>query len=196
MRPIAQLLLTLMFVAAASAQNLPDNPAQASAPDPAWGRLQNLAYGTPIVVTSTMGPPVHCFFTNATAEYLDCHPPAQPGGVGYRFHRDDVLSVDPEQWVPKNGQERSAGRSPHPAWISSMIAGGFIVGFIATSTTDAGHAAAAGAIGALVTGAIGAPLAFMPHSNYPASPPPPYGVGVFLPLGARSRGLFHRHALR
>lgn len=195
MKPIAYLLLALIAAVVASAQTLPDNPAQPSAPDPAWAQLQNLAYGTPIVVTSTNGPPVHCFFTAATADYLDCHPPAQPSGVGYRFNRNSVLSVDPENWQPNQMRQGVAERSSHPAWISSMIAGGIIVGFIAARNTDAAHAAEAGAIGALVVGAIGAPLAFMPRDSQPYGPTP-YAIGVPLRFGPRAHAMFRVHALR
>lgn len=196
MKTISTLLLALITSASAavSAQNLPDNPAQTPPPDPAWMRLESLAYGTPIVITTTIGPPVHCFLTSATAEYLDCHPAEQPAGVGYRFDRASVLSVDSEQWSRNSAQPNQRERNFHPAWISSIIAGGVIVGLCATPTTDAGHAAAAGAIGALVTAAIGAPLAFMPRDSQPYGPPP-YGVDVPLRLGTRSRGLFRLHAL-
>ena len=195
MKPISTLFLALVFAGTASAQTLPDNPSQAAPPDPAWTRLQSLVYGTPIVVSSTNGPPVHCFFTVATDDYLDCHPPSQPSGVDYRFDRDSVLSVDPENLRPNETRHRTAERSSHPAWISSMIAGGILVGFIATRTTDAGHAAEGGAIGALVTGAIGAPLAFMPRDAQSYSPPP-YGIGIPLRLGSRSHTIFPVQTLR
>ena len=195
MKPIATLLLTLLTSATISAQTLPDSPSQATPPDPAWTRLQSLVYGTPIIVSSANGPPVHCFFTVATDDYLDCHPPTQPSGVGYRFDRDSVLSVDPENLRSNEMRQGATERNSHPAWVSSIIAGGIIVGFIATRNTDAGHAAGAGAIGALVTAAIGAPLAFMPRDPQSYSPPP-YGIGVPLRRGALFHAQFPLHALR
>ena len=47
-----------------------------------------------------------------------------------------------------------------------MIAGGIIVGLIASQNTDAGTAAEDGIIGAGVVGLIGAPLAFLPHPQF------------------------------
>jgi uncharacterized membrane protein YeaQ/YmgE (transglycosylase-associated protein family) len=78
----------------------------------------------------------------------------------------------------------------HPAWISSMIAGGIIVGLCATRSTDAGTATRAGLIGAGVVGLIGAPLAFLPHSQFAPPGPayPPFGIGLRLktPISPRS----------
>ena len=54
-----------------------------------------------------------------------------------------------------------------------MIAGGFIVGLIASQNTDAGKAAEDGFIGAGIVGLIGAPLAFLPHPQF-VPPRPAY----------------------
>jgi hypothetical protein len=178
--------IALAFCAAlspfAQAQALPDNPTPATNPDPMWARVQSLKPGTPIVVSDTYGPPQRCLFAGATTSYLDCNPVGNPPGTGFRFNRADVLSVEldrPEQYAP---QAAHAKHNYHPAWLASMIAGGCVVGFIATRSTDAGHAAEAGAIGALVTGAIGAPLAFMPPDQFVSPMRPQFGIGIPLRL--------------
>jgi len=162
-------------------QALPDSPAPQ--PDPAWSRLQSLTYGQPIVVDDTNGPPVHCLFTGVTDAYLSCSPPGNPAGVGYRFNRADVLGVDLDLPGLAQAQASRPERNYHPAWLASMIGGGIVVGLCATRSTDAGGAAKAGVLGAVVVGAIGAPLAFLPHQQaaYGSSTYPQFGIGI--PLG-------------
>ena len=179
------------------AQNVPDNPSPAPFPDPAWSRLQSLVNGQPIVVTDIQGRSVRCLFAGVTDAYLFCNPLGNPPGAGYRFDHADVLSVDRDlpkpQWAAAPHE-----RNYHPAWISSMIAGGFIVGLCATRSTDAGTAAKAGLIGAGIVGVIGAPLAFMPHAQPAFRGPiyPLHGIGLRLkdPLRSRSRTIFGLHA--
>jgi hypothetical protein len=175
------LLLLGLLPAAACAQALPDNPAPQ--PDPAWSRVMSLTRGQPIVVDDTNGPPVHCLFTGATDAYLDCSPPGNPVGVGYRFNRADVLGVDLDLPGQTQAQASRPERNYHPAWLASIIAGGLVVGICATHSTDAGGAAKAGLIGAAVVGAIGAPLAFLPNSQraYGGTNVPQFGIGI--PLG-------------
>jgi hypothetical protein len=189
MKQLAILLLTFGSLSCALGQALPDNPAPAPMPDPAWNRLQNLAYRQPIVVDNTNGPPVHCLFAGLTDAYLFCNPLGNPRGVGFRFNHADVLGVDLDLLRQTPVQVIRPERNYHPAWISSMIAGGFIVGLIASRSTDAGRATEDGLIGAGVVGIIGAPLAFLPHSQIapPGSAYPPYVFGAQLKL------LFHPH---
>jgi hypothetical protein len=197
MKNVSLILIAMVLApAAASAQGLPDDPAPASAqssqapnPEPAqpgratrdafWLRVQQIANGDQVEVTSTYGPPLRCRFAGATDAYLFCDPPGSPEGTGYRFERATVLDVKvvrpPRNW--------------HPGLLSAMIGGGLIVGITATAQTDAGHAAQAGFIGALVSGAIAAPFVFLP-------PPPDrnaFGVGIAF----RPHGFGHRlHLVR
>jgi len=182
-RLILAALLLLPGAAGAQAlpdnRALPDNPAPAPAPDPAWDRITSLPYGTPIVVGNDNGPPVRCLFAGATDAYLFCNPPGNPPGVGFRFDRARIISVDLDLPAGNGAQFAALQRDYHPGWIASMIAGGLIVGLCATRTTDDGHAAQAGAIGALVVGAIGAPLAFMPRPRFAGGGlPPSYGARI------------------
>jgi hypothetical protein len=170
-------------------QALPDAPAaiQANArsaqstplPDLEWSRIQQFASGQPIVVYSTYGPPLHCLFAGATTDSLFCDPPHSAPGTGFRFDRTSVVNVtkshEPRNW--------------HPALLSSMIAGGIVVGLIAAQNTDAGSAAGAGLAGAGIVGLIGAPLAFLPHPQTAFAGPgyPQYGVGIPLNLPIRLR---------
>jgi len=176
------LILTalLLLPAAALSQSLPDNPAPAPPLDPAWERIENLAQGTPIVVRNDDGPPVHCFFAGATGAYLVCDPPGNPQGVGFRFDRASIISVDLDRPAPASAQFAAPERNYHPAWIASILAGGLIVGICATRSTDDGHAAQAGAVGALVVAAIGAPLAFLPRPVLSSgrSLYPQYGLAI------------------
>lgn len=120
-------------------------------PDAAWRKIQRLVHGEMIVVNSTLGPSLRCRFAGATDDALFCDALYAPDGTGYRFDRATVITVSVQR--PE--------RNWHPAWLASMIAGGIIVGAAATNRNDAGGAAGAGALGALVVGAIGAPLAFL-----------------------------------
>lgn len=184
MKQIAILLIALGLTPLATAQALPDNPTPS---DPAWSRLRSLPYGQPIVVDNTNGPPVHCLFTGVNDAYLFCSPPGNPPGVGFRFNHADVLGVDRDFQPMPQAQVRPAQRNYHPGWIASMIAGGFIVGLVASQNTTAGKAAEDGFIGAGIVGIIGAPFVFLPHPQNAFRPvPPQYGIGIRL-------GLIHRH---
>lgn len=174
MKNVGLVLIAMVLAPAAfQAQGLPDDPPPASQestanPQPArsspltrsafWLRVQQIANGEQVLVTSTYGPPLRCHFAGATDAYLFCDPPGSPAGTGYRFERATVLDVKvvrpPRNW--------------HPGLLSAMIGGGLIVGIAATAQTDAGHAAEAGLMGALVTGAIAAPFVFL---GPPPSPP-------------------------
>jgi hypothetical protein len=184
---IALLNLSLLWPAA-HAQNIPDAPA--STPDPSWIRLQNLAMGEPIIVTATDNRSVHCLFAGVTDSYLFCNPAGNPPGVGFRFDRVEVVSVDLDRPGAATAQVHRPEHNYHPAWISSMLAGGLVVGFIASQNTHVGKAAQDGLIGAGVVGLIGAPLAFLPHPQM--APPGPvyplYGIGVPLRVPVRSHG--------
>ena len=149
-----------------------------------WVRVENLKPGTPIVVSDSYGPPVGCLFAGATAAYLDCNPAGNPPGTGFRFNRVDVLSVDldrPEQ----QAQVTRPRHNYHPAWITSMVIGGTLMGAGFARTMDAGHAAEAGAISALVIGALGAPLAFSPPNQNFSPARPQFGIGIPFRFGHR-----------
>ena len=189
MKDFAILLLAFTFAFRAAAQALPDTPTPAPLPDPAWSRLQSLVNGQPIVVDNTNGPPVHCLFAGVTEAYLFCNPPGNPAGVGFRFDHADVLGVDLDLPRATPIQASRPERNYHPAWISSMIAGGMIVGLIASKNTDAGTATEDGIIGAGIVGLIGAPLAFFPHPQFVPTGPayPQYGIGLRFRNPIRSR---------
>jgi len=191
MKRLVIVLVTLLFgIPVARAQILPEAPA--APPDPAWNRLRSLAEGRPIVITTTDNRCVHCLFGSVTDTYLFCSPQGNPVGVGYRFDRVEVVSVDYDRTRPPLNQPRPE-RNYHPGWISSMIAGGLIVGIVASQNTDADRAARDGLIGAAVVGAIGAPFVFLP-SPYT---PPPYG-GPIYGMGVRvsSPRVAHPHLFR
>jgi hypothetical protein len=191
MKLILFLLLAILLPAALWPQSLPDNPAPAPPPDPAWDRLRSLAPGSPIVVFVDNSAPVHCLFTGATERYLDCSPAGDPPGVGYRFDRATVQGVDLDL-TAQGAQFQRPERNYHPAWIASMLGGGLIVGIVATRSTDAGTAAEAGALGALVVGVIGAPLAFLPrpHGDADAYRPRGFALAAPLRLNPRAHPLF------
>lgn len=175
MKPLATLLIAIVLLPAAARpqpsptapapqpQALPDAPSPAPLPDPAWDRLKNLTNGEPIVVRNDNGPPVHCLFAGATDAYLFCNPPGNPLGVGFRFDRASVISVDFD--LPASNVARFNRPHPnyHPAWIASILAGGLVVGICATQNMNDGDSARVGAIAALIVGIIGAPLAFLPQ---------------------------------
>ena len=188
MKHLAIFLLTFGF-SCALGQALPDTPAPAPLPDPAWSRLQSLVNGQPIVVSNTNGPAVHCLFAGVTDAYLFCNPLGNPQGAGFRFDHADVLGVDLDLLPQGATRPRHAEHNYHPAWISSMIAGGIIVGLVASQNTDAGRATQDGCIGAAIIGLIGAPLAFFPHPQPAFSGPayPQYGMGLRLRTPIRTR---------
>ncbi len=198
MKHLAILLLSFSFVSCALGQVLPDNPTPI--PDPAWGRLQTLVYGQPIVVDNTNGPPVHCLFAGVTDAYLFCNPPGNPPGAGFRIDHANVLSVDLDVPSQNTAKTMRSQHNYHPAWISSMIAGGIIVGIIASQGTNAGRATEDAFIGAGIVGLIGAPLAFLPHPQPAFGSPvyPQYGIGFHFknPIRARSRGILGLRAPR
>jgi uncharacterized membrane protein YeaQ/YmgE (transglycosylase-associated protein family) len=191
MKHLAIFLLASGLALTSFAQTLPDNPAPLPLGDPEWNRLQSLTIGQPIVVGNTSGPPVHCLFAGVTAAYLFCNPPGNPQGVGFRFDHADVLSVDFDSPHPMQAQISQRQTNYHPAWISSMIAGGMVVGLVASQNTNAGKAAQDGFIGAAVVGLIGAPFAFLPHPDlaFPTPAYPQYRIGLRLPMHTRPRRL-------
>ena len=125
------------------------SPPVLSPPDKEWRKIQKLPVGIAIVVGSTYGAPLSCRLAAATDDALYCDAPESPAGSGWVFDRAAVISV----------QATIARRNHHPGLLAAMIGGGLIVGVVATRSTNAGNAAKAGAIGALITGAAGAPLA-------------------------------------
>jgi uncharacterized membrane protein YeaQ/YmgE (transglycosylase-associated protein family) len=164
MKPLTILLVAIVLLPLfAHPQALPDNPAPAPAPDPAWDRVRNLTHGQPIIVVEDNRPPVHCLFSGATDDYLFCDPAGNPPGVGYRFDRASVISVDLDLPAQNRAHFDRPERNYHPAWIASILAGGLVVGICATRSMDDGDAARAGAIAALVVAVVGAPLAFLPQ---------------------------------
>jgi hypothetical protein len=177
---IASLISAASATGSTFAQALPETPSPVQLSDPAWNRLQNIAYGTPIVVTDIRGQSVHCLFAQATDAYLFCWPPGNPPEARYRLNHADVIGVDVDMTARSTLQPTQAEHNYHPAWISSMIAGGFIVGLIASQNTDAGRAAEDGLIGAGIVGIIGAPIAFLPHAALPEPTRPYYGLGIRL----------------
>jgi hypothetical protein len=191
-RLLVAVFTLLLSEALVSAQILPDAPVEPS--DPAWNRLYSLPLGQSIVITTTDNRLTHCLFGSVTETYLFCNPPGNPAGVGFRFDRAEIASVDYGRPGAIPTQARNPERNYHPAWISSMIAGGLIVGIIASQNTDASHAARDGLIGAVAVGAIGAPFAFLPEPF--SSPPyggPIYGMSVRLraPRAAHPHRIFH-----
>jgi hypothetical protein len=158
-----------------SQQSPPPGP-----PNGDWRKIQRLIHGEPIVVTSTYGPSQACRFAGATDDALFCDAPGAPDGSGYRFERATVISV----------QATRPQHNYHPAWIASVIGGGLAVGIIAAQSNDAGDAARIGAVGALVVGAIGAPLALLqpqPDSVAVVYRPRALRFGGRGPLGLRPR---------
>jgi hypothetical protein len=184
---VCLLILVAVGARAGNAQGVPEAPIPAPLSDPAWIRVERIANGTPIVVSSVEGNTLHCLFAGATYAYLDCSPPGNPAGTGYRIEHADVVGVDFEFRANSSTQVPRHERNYHPAWISSMIAGGFIVGMIASQNTSAGRGAEDGIIGAGIVGIIGAPLAFFPHARI-APPTPVYsGYGFGDPLRSPKR---------
>ena len=159
------LIAIALLPAALRPQALPDAPAPAPPPDPTWDRVRSLTPGQPIIISNDYGPPVHCLFARATDVYLFCDPPGNPTGVGYRFDRASIVSIDLDLPARNNARFDRPDRNYHPVWIASILAGGLVVGICATRTMDDGDSARAGAIAALVVGIIGAPLAFLPQSQ-------------------------------
>ncbi|HKF49434.1 MAG TPA: hypothetical protein VKB38_18895 [Terracidiphilus sp.] len=199
-----QFLFTLMlyFVAlsplAAVCQGLPDDPAPAAQaggapvgqtgaattppagmPDAEWKRVQAIAYGALVTVTSTYGPPVGCRFAGATDAYLLCDELDGPTGTGYRFDRDKVIRVDEERWRAASPKERNW----HPGVLVAAGITGTMMGLMG-ARKDAGTGLAFGVIGAGIAGAIGLGAEAMNGSFA--------GAGV----QARVHGARHRVRLR
>lgn len=124
-------------------------PPSITPPDGQWQKIERLPVGVLIVVSSTYGPPIPCRFAAATNDALFCDAPESPGGTGWQFERSSVVSVE-ATILKKNW---------HPGLVGAMIAGGTLVGLAATHGASAGRAAGIGAIGAVITGAVGAPMA-------------------------------------
>jgi hypothetical protein len=169
MKQLTVILIALFLVpaallpAVARSQALPDAPTPVQPSDPMWNRVKDLVNGAAIVVRNDNGPPVHCLFAGATDAYLFCDPPGNPPNTGFRFDRAVIVSVDLDRPTPYSARFDRPKPNYHPVYLSSIIAGGLIVGICATPTMDAGQAASTGVIGALVVAAIGAPLAFLPR---------------------------------
>jgi hypothetical protein len=126
-----------------------DVPLTLTPPDKEWRKIQRLPQGGFIVVGNTYGPALTCRFAAATDDTLFCDAPESPGGTGWQFERASVISV--EATVLK--------KNHHPGLIAAAITGGVLVGLMASGGMDAAHAAGAGAVGAVVTAGIGAPMA-------------------------------------
>jgi hypothetical protein len=164
MKQFISFLIALVLVpVVARPQALPDAPSPTLPPDPMWDRVKDLANGAAIVVRNDNGPPVHCLFAGVTDAYLFCNPATNPPGVGFRFDRAAIVSVDLDRPSPYSARFDRPHPNYHPAYLACIIGGGLIVGIAATKTTDSATAADEGLIGALVVAAIGAPLAFLPH---------------------------------
>jgi hypothetical protein len=119
-------------------------------PDKEWRKIQKLPQGTFLVVGNTYGPPLACRMAAATDDALFCDAPESPGGAGWQFDRQTVISV--EATVLK--------KNHHPVWIGATIASGLLFGISAAAHhEDAGAAVGAGVTAAAITGAVGAPLA-------------------------------------
>jgi hypothetical protein len=160
---ISFLIAIVLVPIVAHPQALPDAPSPAQPSDPMWNRVKELANGAAIVVRNDNGPPVHCLFAGATDAYLFCNPSTNPPGVGFRFDRAAIVSVDLDRPAPYSARFDRPQPNYHPAYLACIIGGGLIVGIVATKTADSATAADEGLIGALVVAAIGAPLAFLPH---------------------------------
>jgi len=166
MKRLCLILISISCISGAlPAQNLPSAPTPAPAGPADWNRVKNLRNGAPIVVQSDNAPPAHCLFAGATGLYLFCNPPGNPPGVGFRFDRASIVGVDLDLPPQKNAQIDRPQPNYHPGWIASILAGGILTGIAATRSTGDGNAARAGLIGAAVVGVVGAPLAFLPHSQ-------------------------------
>jgi hypothetical protein len=161
-----QLAFTLMlFVVvlsplAAFCQLLPDGPAAqapppqvAAADDAAWARIERLARGEPIVVTSTYGPVVHCLFAGATDRFLFCDPVDNPAGTGYRFDRDKVEQVDEDRWQPP-----ATATQEHDSHRGLLLASGLtgiVMGALGAQGSDARTGVTVGVISAGFVGCVG-----------------------------------------
>ena len=125
-------------------------PQALTPPDKEWRKIQKLPQGTYIVVGNTYGPALTCRMAAATDDALFCDAPESPGGAGWQFDRQTVISV--EATVLK--------KNHHPVWIGATIASGLLFGISAAAHhEDAGAAVGAGVTAAAITGAVGAPLA-------------------------------------
>jgi hypothetical protein len=163
-----------------------------------WDRVKEIARGAAIVVRNDNGPPLHCLFAGATDAYLFCDPPGNPPDTGFRLDRAVIVSVDLDRPTPYSARFDRPKPDYHPVYLSSIIAGGLIVGICATTSADNTTAAEEGLIGALVVAAIGAPIVFLSQLQDQGSAYQPRGF-------ARTRsplfgfhphplsGLFHSH---
>jgi hypothetical protein len=141
----------------ASAPAQPAPPDKLSPPDKDWRKIQKLPNGVVIDVSSTYGPDLGCRFAAATDDALFCNDPGSAAGTGWQFDRARVISV----------AATILRKNHHPGWIAATLAGGLVVGLLASRTTTAGGAATAGMIGAGVVGVAGAPLALsQPDENW------------------------------
>jgi len=139
-------------------QALPDAPSPA-VPDPAWDRLKNLAIGTPIVVRDVDEVSVQCLFTGVTDAYLFCNPAGNPPGVGYRFDRNRVLSVDFDRPAQNDMYSYQPQSNWHPGVLAAAVIVGTAIGIAVSRNTNAQGAAAAGLLSAGVVGGIGYEIA-------------------------------------
>lgn len=124
MRPIILTLIAIALLPVAThAQGLPDAPAPA-APDSAWDRVRSLTSGQPVVVVVDYAPPFHCLFARATDAYLFCDPVGNPPGVGYRFDRATVVSVD----LDVAPVARAQFSAPEQNWHPGLLLAAAIIG--------------------------------------------------------------------
>jgi hypothetical protein len=168
--------------AGASAQTGYSQPASAQTPqalnppDKEWRKIQKLPPGTFLVVGNTYGPALTCRMAAATDNALFCDAPESPNGTGWQFDRAAVVSV--QATVPR--------KNYHPVWIASMIAGGTLAGLAATHSMSASRAAGTGAIAAVITGGIGAPMVL-------AQPDEDWVTVVYRPRVSRQATAQQRH---
>lgn len=136
MKPIALALIVLsLSPQLLTAQDLPNAPVPMQ-PDPAWNRVRALPPGQPLIVVVENAPAVHCEFSQATDAYLFCNPAGNPPGVGYRFDRAQVISVDFD--LPPYPQ---AGYTPprsswHPGLLATAAALGITFGAVAAERSN------------------------------------------------------------
>ena len=132
MKQIAITLIALSLLPQLSpTQELPNAPVPVE-PDPAWDRVRGLPAGQALLVVVDDAPPVHCMFSRATQDYLFCDPPDNPPGVGYRFDRAEVISVDLDLPGLSRTQHAPPRADWHPGLFAAAAGTGIAIGVIAS----------------------------------------------------------------